>query len=115
MSLDRWFEEVARQLHDEAIGWHCDETRQLRLRYNGVTSDELDAEIMRKPSFGFTSRRDRTLVKVELSKAAAVQLPRQGITFLDKDQLFGQEGAWKIFDAYAAPESEVGEVLFEEE
>ena len=43
-----------RQLHDEAIGWHCDETRQLRLRYNGVTSDVLDAEIMRKPSFGFT-------------------------------------------------------------
>ena len=115
MALEHWFAEIARQLHDESIGWHCDETRRLCLRYNGATSDEMPAEVMRKPSFGFTPKRDRTLVKLELSKSAALQHPRQGITFLENGEPFGREGAWKIFDAYAAPDADVGEVLFEEE
>ena len=48
----------ARQLHDEAIGWHRNETRKLRLRCNGITSDEMTAEIMRKQTFGFAPRRE---------------------------------------------------------
>ena len=45
MALEHWFAEIARQLHDESIGWHCDETRRLCLRYNGATSDEMPAEV----------------------------------------------------------------------
>jgi hypothetical protein len=100
----RQLAEVSKRIADESLGWHYDEVRQLALGRDGVVSSARPAEVRNEPVMGFSPKRVRSTVRLQVDldqDPEHVLVATDGLSLYEGEQLFGDERAWRVTRAFA--------------
>jgi hypothetical protein len=87
------------ELDFEDSGYAYQGGKYLTVHFGSQETGPLPADIGHKEAFGF-NQQAKTLVKVRMNALdLPADIPKEGITLSEKDELFGKENGWKLVGA----------------